>query len=171
MQALPQERVAAVRPFWETETPDERTELLTLDVAALRERASALTERYQKQAGACRMAKEKKVNQKHGDIASDEIVQWRAAALTECYQKQAGPSPNGSRSMGHSDDGTWCGSGTSQCSRCRRLCSCSTSAKVSAKCTAYRHAGHIVQLLTNVLLKLIKLPNCCALSHLHRRIL
>jgi len=71
VQALPQERVAAVRPFWETETPDERTELLTLDVAALRERASV-------QAGACRMAKDKKIHQKHGDIASNEMVHRRA---------------------------------------------------------------------------------------------
>jgi len=95
-------------------------------------------------------------------------MKWYTAALTECYP---GPSPNGSRSMAHSDDGTWCGSGISQCSRCRRLCSCSTSAKVSAKCISYRHAGHVVQLLTNVLLKLIKLPDCCALSNSQRLIL
>lgn len=52
LQALPQERVAAVRLFWERVVPDERPELLMVNVAELRSRAATLTERYQKQAGA-----------------------------------------------------------------------------------------------------------------------
>lgn len=51
IQALPQERIAAVRPFWETVSKEERAQLLTLNVEDLRERAAMLTERYQKQAG------------------------------------------------------------------------------------------------------------------------
>jgi hypothetical protein len=54
LQVLPQERVMAVRPFWERVQPEDRPELLTLDVADLRARAAVLTERYQKLAGACR---------------------------------------------------------------------------------------------------------------------
>ena len=48
---LPQDRIAAVRPFWETLSKEERRQLLTLCTDDLRERAVLLTDRYQKQAG------------------------------------------------------------------------------------------------------------------------
>lgn len=48
----PQERVQAVRPFWETVLQEERQLLLTASVEALRERAKELAIRQRKQAGA-----------------------------------------------------------------------------------------------------------------------
>jgi hypothetical protein len=48
----PQEKVAAVKPLWETLQQPERVELLTVPVAALRERVKQLTERAKAQAGA-----------------------------------------------------------------------------------------------------------------------
>ncbi len=51
LQVLPQDRIAAVRPFWETLPKVERRQLLTLCIDDLRERAVLLTDRYQKQAG------------------------------------------------------------------------------------------------------------------------
>lgn len=53
-QPLPQERVAAVRLFWEAASPEQRCELLTLDVGQLRVRAAGLTAHHHRQAGAWR---------------------------------------------------------------------------------------------------------------------
>ena len=47
----PQERVAAVRPFWETQGQEERQTLLTVSAEALTERANELAIRQRKQAG------------------------------------------------------------------------------------------------------------------------
>lgn len=47
----PQERVNAVRPFWENLPQEERVKLLTIDVAMLRERAKQLNEAAKQQAG------------------------------------------------------------------------------------------------------------------------
>ena len=49
----PQDRVAAVRPFWETQADDERTGLLQASLPLLRERAAEIAVRQRKQAGAC----------------------------------------------------------------------------------------------------------------------
>jgi hypothetical protein len=43
-----------VRPFWESRSQEERVQLLTIDINDLRERAVAVNERMQKQAGAQR---------------------------------------------------------------------------------------------------------------------
>lgn len=47
----PQERVAAVRPFWETLTQEQRVELLSISVDELRTRAKDVVVRLRKQAG------------------------------------------------------------------------------------------------------------------------
>lgn len=50
----PQERVDAVRPFWESLSQEERVKLLTIDLTALRERARQVTETARQQAGEAR---------------------------------------------------------------------------------------------------------------------
>lgn len=52
--ATPQERVAAVKPFWERLSPEERVKTLTLKVSDVRARAELIVERQRKQAGAWR---------------------------------------------------------------------------------------------------------------------
>ena len=47
----PQERVQAVRPYWETAEQEERHKLLTVTVEVLRERAKEIAIRQRKQAG------------------------------------------------------------------------------------------------------------------------
>lgn len=47
----PQERVAAVRPFWETLTHEERVELLSITVDDLRTRSKDVVARLRRQAG------------------------------------------------------------------------------------------------------------------------
>jgi hypothetical protein len=47
----PDERVAAVRPFWESLSQEERLKLLTIPVAELRERAKQLDIEATAQAG------------------------------------------------------------------------------------------------------------------------
>ena len=49
-----QERVAAVKPFWETLPQDERGKILSVNVAELRQKAAELAERLRKQAGDAR---------------------------------------------------------------------------------------------------------------------
>ncbi|KAK9806100.1 hypothetical protein WJX72_001362 [[Myrmecia] bisecta] len=49
-QLPPQERVQAVRPFWETQSHEQRVDLLSIDIDELRARAKELTIRQQKQA-------------------------------------------------------------------------------------------------------------------------
>jgi len=51
VQLPPQERVAAVRPFWETLTQEQRVELLSISVDELRTRAKDVVARLRKQAG------------------------------------------------------------------------------------------------------------------------
>ena len=46
-----QERVAAVKPYWETLSQEERVKLLTVSVDDLHQRAADLAERQRKQAG------------------------------------------------------------------------------------------------------------------------
>ena len=50
-QVPPQERVAQVRPYWETLSHEQRVDLLTLDVEFLHQRAVEVTSRTQKQLG------------------------------------------------------------------------------------------------------------------------
>lgn len=50
----PQERIATVRPFWESLTQAEREELLSVPLEELRAYARKAAERLRKQAGACR---------------------------------------------------------------------------------------------------------------------
>ena len=51
VQATPQERVAAVRPVWETLPHDERVQLLTVDLGALRAKARLVHESSKQQTG------------------------------------------------------------------------------------------------------------------------
>ncbi len=46
-----QERVAAVKPFWETISQEARTKILTVSVTELKEKAADLAEKQRKQAG------------------------------------------------------------------------------------------------------------------------
>ena len=46
-----QERVAAVKPFWETLPQDARSKILTVSVTELKQKAAELAERQRKQAG------------------------------------------------------------------------------------------------------------------------
>lgn len=46
-----QERVAAVKPFWETMSQEERVKTLTVSIKELRTRAADVAERQRKQAG------------------------------------------------------------------------------------------------------------------------
>ena len=48
----PQDRVLAVRPFWETVAQEERVKLLSLSLEELRARAEELTQRALKEQGA-----------------------------------------------------------------------------------------------------------------------
>lgn len=48
----PQERVAAVRPFWETLTQEDRVELLSITIEDLRARSKEVLARLRRQAGA-----------------------------------------------------------------------------------------------------------------------
>ena len=48
----PQDRVLAVRPFWETVPQEERVQLLSLSLEELRVRAEELTQRQLKEHGA-----------------------------------------------------------------------------------------------------------------------
>lgn len=50
-QVPPQERVAKVRPYWETLSHEQRVELLTLDVKFLHQRAVEVTTKTHKQLG------------------------------------------------------------------------------------------------------------------------
>lgn len=50
----PQDRVLAVRPFWETVPQEERVTLLSLSLEELRVRAEELTQRQIKEHGASR---------------------------------------------------------------------------------------------------------------------
>ncbi len=52
VQLPPQERVAAVRPFWETLTQEERVELLSITVEDLRARSKDVVARMRRLAGA-----------------------------------------------------------------------------------------------------------------------
>jgi hypothetical protein len=52
VQLPPQERVAAVRPFWETLTQEQRVALLSIDLEELRGRAKDVAARQRRQAGA-----------------------------------------------------------------------------------------------------------------------
>lgn len=47
----PQERVAQVRPYWESLSHEQRVELLTLDIEFLHQRAVEVTSKTQKQLG------------------------------------------------------------------------------------------------------------------------
>lgn len=51
-QLPPQERVQAVRPFWETLTQEERVQLLSLSIEELRAKACDVTARLKRQSGA-----------------------------------------------------------------------------------------------------------------------
>ena len=51
-QVPPQERVDAVRPFWESLSQEDRVAMLTIDVEGLREKARDLTEQARQQQGA-----------------------------------------------------------------------------------------------------------------------
>ncbi|KAK9858798.1 hypothetical protein WJX84_002839, partial [Apatococcus fuscideae] len=51
-QVPPQERVALVRPYWETLSHEQRVDLLTLDVEFLHQRAVEVTTKTQKQLAA-----------------------------------------------------------------------------------------------------------------------
>lgn len=53
----PQDRVAAVRPLWETLTQEQRVELLTVDLPTLREKAKLVLEQARQQAGEAGMTK------------------------------------------------------------------------------------------------------------------
>jgi len=46
-----QERVAAIKPFWEKQGAEERVKILTVSVADLRKRAAELVEKQRKQTG------------------------------------------------------------------------------------------------------------------------
>ena len=50
-QLPPQERVQAVRPFWETLTQEQRVELLSLSIDELRAKAADVTARLKRQSG------------------------------------------------------------------------------------------------------------------------
>lgn len=50
-QQSPQERVALVRPFWETLGQEEREKLLSIDIESVRARAKQLAEAARQQAG------------------------------------------------------------------------------------------------------------------------
>lgn len=50
-QQSPQERVALVRPYWETLSHEERVKLLTIDLEGVRARAKQLAEAARQQAG------------------------------------------------------------------------------------------------------------------------
>ena len=51
-QLPPQERVQAVRPFWETLTQEQRVQLLSLSIEELRAKAADVTARLKRQSGA-----------------------------------------------------------------------------------------------------------------------
>ena len=51
-QLPPQERVQAVRPFWETLTQEQRVQLLSLSIQELRAKAADVTARLKRQCGA-----------------------------------------------------------------------------------------------------------------------
>ena len=51
VQLPPQERVAAVRPFWETLTQEDRVELLSITVEDLQARSKEVVARLRRQAG------------------------------------------------------------------------------------------------------------------------
>ena len=55
MQLPPQERVAAVRPFWETLTQEQRVQLLSIDLDDLQARAKDVAARQRKQDGMWRV--------------------------------------------------------------------------------------------------------------------
>ena len=50
-QLPPQERVQAVRPFWETLTQEQRVQLLSLSLEDLRAKAADVTARLKRQSG------------------------------------------------------------------------------------------------------------------------
>lgn len=50
-QLPPQERVQAVRPFWETLTQEQRVQLLSLSIDELRAKAAEVTARLRRQTG------------------------------------------------------------------------------------------------------------------------
>lgn len=50
-QLPPQERVQAVRPFWETLTQEQRVQLLSLSIDELRAKAADVTARLKRQSG------------------------------------------------------------------------------------------------------------------------
>ena len=77
---MPNERIAVVRPFWETVTKEERAKLLTLEVDDLRERAAMLTDRYQKQAGACPAASVFLLRR-----CTPTVLSWPAASCRLCW--------------------------------------------------------------------------------------
>lgn len=51
LQGPPQERISAVRPFWEALSQQERVDLLTLSLDELRPRAKEIADSRRKQAG------------------------------------------------------------------------------------------------------------------------
>ena len=50
-QVLPQERIAKVRPFWETVPQEERLNLLSIPLSELKQRAAEVGARQRKEQG------------------------------------------------------------------------------------------------------------------------
>ena len=76
----PQERVAQVRPYWETLSHEERVDLLTLDVEFLRQRANEVTAKAQKALGAA--------------VASDKCIMLLACSTLHSRKLiMRGPQP------------------------------------------------------------------------------
>jgi hypothetical protein len=54
LQLSPQERIQAVKPFWEALPQEERIQVLTLSLDNLKSRAKEIVDRQRKQAGTWR---------------------------------------------------------------------------------------------------------------------
>ena len=59
-QLPPQERVQAVRPFWETLTQEQRVQLLSLSIEELRAKAADVTARLKRLSGVCHVLTDSK---------------------------------------------------------------------------------------------------------------
>jgi hypothetical protein len=86
---LPQERVAAVRPYWQQLPQEERASALTVDLATLRGRAKHLSERARAQAGEQQSLKSRGKSQAAGErrrgIGSSCCFLMRSMAATALY--------------------------------------------------------------------------------------
>lgn len=89
VQVLPQDRIAAVRPFWETLSKVERRQLLTLCIDDLHERAVLLTDRYQKQAGERCLGPRRRLRAGAGPDGERLLASADSASLVSSLQLRA----------------------------------------------------------------------------------